>query len=101
MKLAKPFLKTVPVIILISLGLAILFIYLISGRINGFTEFGFRACGYRHILAAIMFGVLSVRLAILASHLSSGAAMPEIYFVVGADSIRPKNSTYGEDEHKC
>jgi membrane protease YdiL (CAAX protease family) len=89
----RPF-KAVPVIIVISSAVAILLIYVVSGKAGGFTQFGFRFCHYRYIAAAIVFGApISWALTILINHLSSGPPPPEmslrpwmmvLYFVVGA-----------------
>lgn len=86
----------VPVIIVSSLGMAILFIYIYvaSGRARDFKEFGFQFCHYRYIAAAIVLGVpIGWALTILVNRLSSGLPRPEmslrpwmmiLYFVVGA-----------------
>jgi membrane protease YdiL (CAAX protease family) len=89
----RPF-KAVPVIIVISSAVAILLIYVMSGKAGGFTQFGFRFCHYRYIAAAIAFGApIGWALTILVNHLSSGPPPPEmslrpwmmvLYFVVGA-----------------
>ncbi len=89
----RPF-KAVPVIIVISSGVAILLIYVVSRKAGGFTQFGFRFCHYRYIAAAIVFGApVGWALAVLVNHLSSALPPPEVafrpwmtflYFVVGA-----------------
>jgi len=89
----RPF-EAVPVIIVISLAMAILLIGVVSGRAGGFAQSGFRFCHYRYIAAAIVFGVpLAWALTILVNHLSSdppssepsfGPWMTFLYFVVGA-----------------
>jgi membrane protease YdiL (CAAX protease family) len=89
----RPF-EAVPVIIVISLVVAILLIYVVSGSAGGFAQFGFRFCHYRYIAAAILFGVpIAWALTILVNHLNSGSPPPEVsfrpwrtflYFVVGA-----------------
>jgi membrane protease YdiL (CAAX protease family) len=87
-------LEAVPVIITMSLMVAILLIYAISGRPRGFTQLGFRFCHYRYIAVAIALGVpIAWALTVLVNHLSSGPAPLEmsvrpwkiiLYFVVGA-----------------
>lgn len=87
-------LEAVPVIIVISLGAAILLMYVVSARPGGFTQFGFQFCHYRYITTAIVFGVpIGWALTILVNHLSAGPPPPEmsprpwmtvLYFVVGA-----------------
>lgn len=52
----QPF-EAVPVIIVISLAVAILLIGVVSGRAGGFAQFGSRFCHYRYIGAAIVFGM--------------------------------------------
>lgn len=91
----QPF-EAVPVIIVSSLGMAVLliYIYVSSGRAGGFKEFGFRFCHYCYIAAAIVFGAaLGWALTILVDRLSSGPPRLEVslrpwmmivYFVVGA-----------------
>jgi membrane protease YdiL (CAAX protease family) len=88
----RPF-EAVPVIIMISLAVAILLIKVLLTRAGGFAQFGFRFCHYRYIAAAIVFGVpIAWALAILVNHLSSGPPpelsfrpwMTFVYFVVGA-----------------
>src|SRR5260221_5160590 len=89
----RPF-KAVPVIIVISLAVAILLIKVVSARAGGFAQFGFRFCHYRYIAAAIVFGVpIAWSLTILVNRLSSSSSPPEVsfrpwmtflYFVVGA-----------------
>jgi membrane protease YdiL (CAAX protease family) len=84
----------VPAIMVISLGVAILLIHVVSGRAGGFTQFGFQFCRFRYIAAAIVFGgTIGWALTILVNHLSSGAPPAEmslrpwmkvLYFVVGA-----------------
>jgi membrane protease YdiL (CAAX protease family) len=84
----------VPVIIVISLAVAILLIKVVSGRAGGFAQFGFRFCHYRYIAAAIVFGVpIAWALTILVNRLSLGSPPPEVsfrpwmtflYFIVGA-----------------
>jgi len=88
----RPF-KAVPVIIVISLAVAILLIEVVSGT-GGLAQFGFRFCHYRYIAAAIVFGVpIAWALTILVNRLSLGSPPPEVsfrpwmtflYFVVGA-----------------
>ena len=48
----RPF-EAVPVIIVISLAVAILLIKVVSGRARGFAQFGFRFCHYRYIAARL------------------------------------------------
>lgn len=89
----RPF-EAVPVIIVISLAVAILLIDVASGRTGSFAQFGFRFCHYRYVVAAIVFGVpMAWALTILVNHPSSGPPPPEVsfrpwmtflYFVVGA-----------------
>jgi len=89
----RPF-EAVPVIIVISLAVAILLIKVVSGTAGGFAQFGFRFCHYRYIAAAIVFGVpIAWSLTILVNRLSSGSPPPAVsfrpwmtflYFVVGA-----------------
>jgi membrane protease YdiL (CAAX protease family) len=89
----QPF-EVVPVIIVSSLGMAILLIYVLSARVGGFTEFGFQFCHYRYLAAAIVFGApVGWALTILVDRLSSGPPRPEmslrpwmmiLYFVAGA-----------------
>jgi membrane protease YdiL (CAAX protease family) len=89
----RPF-EAVPVIIVISFGVAILLIYVVSGKAGGFRQFGFQFCHYRYIAAALVFGVpIGSALTILGNHLSSGPPTSEmslrpwmiiLYFVVGA-----------------
>ena len=89
----RPF-EAVPVIIVISLAVAILLIDVVSRRAGGFAQFGFRFCHYRYTAAAIVFGVpIAWALTILVNHLSSAPPPPEVsfrpwmtflYFVVGA-----------------
>jgi len=84
----------VPVIIVISLGVAILLIYVVSGKAGRLRQFGFRFCHYRYIAAAIVFGApIGWGFTILVNHRSSGPPQPEmsvrpwmifLYFVVGA-----------------
>jgi membrane protease YdiL (CAAX protease family) len=86
--------EAVPVIIVISLAMAILVIDVVSGRAGGFAQFGFRFCHYRYIAAAIVLGApIGWALTILVNHLSSGPLQLEmslrprmmfLYFVVGA-----------------
>jgi membrane protease YdiL (CAAX protease family) len=92
--LKLPIFETVPVIIVMTLVLAICFIRAVSRRSGGFAEFGFQFCGYRYIATAIVLGApIGWMLTVLVNHLSSGPPMPEIslrpwmkilYFVVGA-----------------
>lgn len=92
--LKLPLFEAVPVIIVMTLVLAICLIYALSRRTGGFAEFGFQFCGYRYIAAAIVFGApIGWMLTILVKHLSSGPPMPEmslrpwmmiLYFVIGA-----------------
>ncbi len=92
--LKLPLFKAVPVIIVMTLAVAIGLIYTVSRNPGGFAEFGFQSCGYRYIAAAIAFGTpIGWLLTILVKHLSSGPPMPEmslppwmmiLYFVVGA-----------------
>jgi membrane protease YdiL (CAAX protease family) len=88
----RPF-EAVPVIIMITLAVAILLIKVLLTRAGGFAQFGFRFCHYRYIAAAIVFGVpIAWALAILVNHLSSSPPpevsfrpwMTFVYFVVGA-----------------
>jgi hypothetical protein len=89
----RPF-EAVPVIIVMSLAMAILLIGVVPGRAGGFAQSGFRFCHYRYIAAAIVFGVpIAWALTILVNHLSSdpprsevsfGPWMTFLYFVVGA-----------------
>ena len=89
----RPF-EAVPVIIVISLGVAILLIYVVSRKAGGVRQFGFQFCRFRYIAAAIMFGApIGWVLTILVNHLGSGAPPAEmslrpwmkvLYFVVGA-----------------
>jgi membrane protease YdiL (CAAX protease family) len=89
----RPF-EAVPVIIVVSLAVAILLIEVVSGRDGGFAQFGFRFCHYRYIAAAIVLGVpIAWALTIFVNRLSSGPPPPEVsfrpwmtvlYFVVGA-----------------
>jgi membrane protease YdiL (CAAX protease family) len=89
----RPF-EAVPVIIVISLVVAIILIKVGSGNAGGFAQFGFRFCHYRYIAAAIVFGVpIAWAVTILVNHLSSGPPPHEVsfrpwmtflYFVVGA-----------------
>jgi hypothetical protein len=68
----RPF-EAVPVIIVISLAVAILLIKVVSRRAGGLAEFGFRFCHYRYITAALVFGVpIAWALTILVNRLSSG-----------------------------
>ena len=86
--------EAVPVIIVISLAMAILLIGVVPGRAGGFAQSGFRFCHYRYIAAAIVFGVpIAWALTILVNHLSSDPPPSEVlldpwmtflYFVVGA-----------------
>ena len=92
--LKLPLFEAIPVIIVITLAVALLLIYVLSRRTGGFAEFGFRFCRYRYIAAAIVIGApIGWTLTILVSRLSSGPPMPEmsfrpwmtiLYFVVGA-----------------
>ncbi len=89
----RPF-EAVPVIIVISLAVAILLVKVVSGRAGGFAQFAFRFCHYRYIAAAIVFGApIAWALTILVNRLSSGPPSPEVpfrpwmtflYFLVGA-----------------
>jgi membrane protease YdiL (CAAX protease family) len=89
----RPF-EAVPAIMVISLGVAILLINVVSGRAGDFTQFGFQFCRLRYIAAAIVFGApIGWALTILVNHFSSGPAPAEmslrpwmkvLYFVVGA-----------------
>ncbi len=89
----RPF-EAVPVIILISLVVAVLLIKLVAGTAGDFAQFGFRFCRSRYIAAAIVFGVpIAWALTILVNRLSLGSPRPEVsfrpwmtflYFVVGA-----------------
>jgi membrane protease YdiL (CAAX protease family) len=91
--LAKlPFEKTVPVIIGISLAMAILLMRVGSGY-TSWAEFGLRSCRARYIVAAIVIGVPVGWLAEFVSRLTSASAgagsslptwMKLLYFVVGA-----------------
>ena len=86
--------EAVPVIIVMSLAVAVLLIEVVSERGGGFAQFGFRFCHYRYIAAAIVWGVpIAWALTILVNRLSSGPPPPEVsfrpwmtvlYFVVGA-----------------
>ena len=49
--------EAVPVIIVISLAVALIVIGVMSVRAGGFAQFGFRFCHYRYIAAAVVFGV--------------------------------------------
>ena len=91
--LRLPPFKAIPVLIAISSAMAILLIYLISGRNSKFPEFGFRFCPYGYNIAAIVFGVpIGWVLQLLIGRLSSGLPpersfplwMMIVYFVVGA-----------------
>ena len=92
--LKLPLFKAVPVIILMTLVLAISLIYAVSRGTRGFAEFGFQFCSYRYIASAIVFGApIGWMLTIIVNHLSSGPPMPEmslrpwmmiLYFVIGA-----------------
>ena len=92
--LKLPLPKAIPVIIVITLAVALLLIYALSRRTAGFAEFGFRSCSFRYLAAAIVFGApLGLALTILVSRLSSGPPMPAmslrpwmtiLYFVIGA-----------------
>ncbi len=76
----RPF-EAVPVIIVISLAVAILLIGVVSGRAGGFAQFGFRFRHYRYIAAAIVFGVpIAWALTILVNRLSLGPPPPEVPF---------------------
>ncbi|HXP68932.1 MAG TPA: type II CAAX endopeptidase family protein [Candidatus Dormibacteraeota bacterium] len=89
----RPF-EAVPVIIVISLAVAILLIGVVSRRAGGFAQFGFRFCHYRYMVAAIAIGVpIGWALTILVNYLRSGPPPPEVsfrpwmtflYFVIGA-----------------
>jgi membrane protease YdiL (CAAX protease family) len=89
----RPF-EAVPLIIVISLVVAILLIKVVSVRAGGFAQFGFRFCHYRYIVTSIVFGVpIAWALTILVNRLSLGSPPPEVsfrpwmtflYFVVGA-----------------
>jgi hypothetical protein len=52
----RPF-EAVPVIIVVTLVVAILLIHVTLGRAGDFAQFGFRFCQYRYIAAAIVFSV--------------------------------------------
>ena len=87
-----PFAKAAPVIIGISLAMAIVLMRLGSGDTR-LAEFGLRSCRPRYILAAILIGTPVGWVADLVSRLSSASQMPEsslsmwmklLYFVVGA-----------------
>ena len=89
----RPF-EAVPVIIVISLAVAILLIEVVSGKAGGFAQYGFRFCHYRYIVTSIVFGVpIAWALTILVNRLSLGSPPPEVsfrpwmtflYFVAGA-----------------
>src|SRR5258705_8822715 len=82
----RPFVA-VPVIIVISLAVAILLIDVVSRRAGGFAQFGFRFCHYRYIAAAIVFGVpIAFALTILVNRLSLDARLPEVSFPLGFTS---------------
>jgi membrane protease YdiL (CAAX protease family) len=76
----SPF-EAVPVIIVISLAIAILLIGVVPGRTGGFAQSGFRFCHYRYIAAAIVFGVpIAWALTILVNRLSSDPPRSEVSF---------------------
>lgn len=89
----RPF-EAVPVIIVISLAVAMLLIKVVSGRAGSFAQFGFRFCHTHYIAAAIAFGVpIAWALTILVNRLSLGPRPTEmsfrpwmtfLYFIVGA-----------------
>jgi membrane protease YdiL (CAAX protease family) len=92
--LKLPPFEAIPVVIVITLAVAILLIRGLSGRTGGFEGFGFQFCRQRYIAAAIVFGTpIGWALTILVRRLSSSPPVPEmsfrpwmmiLYFVVGA-----------------
>ena len=92
LKLRPP--QAVPVIIVISLAVAILLIYALSRRAASFAQFGFRLSPLRYIGAAIVFaGPIAWALTILANRLTPTPPSPRmslapwmtiVYFIVGA-----------------
>lgn len=84
----------VPLVILMSLAVAVALIFALSRRSNGIAEFGFRFCRVRYVVAAVGLGVpFGWALCLIVDRFSSGAPMPEMslpfwmqigYFVVGA-----------------
>lgn len=84
----------VPAIIVISLGMALLFIGFLSHKSGGFDEFGFRLCSHRYLALAIALGApTGWALTVIINRVSSGSAQPEFafrpwvqvgYFVIGA-----------------
>lgn len=73
--------EEVPAVIVISLGMALLFIGLLSHKSGRFGEFGFRLCGHRYLALAIALGApTGWALTVLVSRLSSAPARAEFAF---------------------
>jgi membrane protease YdiL (CAAX protease family) len=84
----------VPVVILVSLAMALLLAWLLWGKSGGFAQFGFQESRGRYLLAAIVLGApIGWAINLLIHHFSSGPTSLDltfrpwamvVYFIVGA-----------------
>jgi membrane protease YdiL (CAAX protease family) len=92
--LLKPRTQTaIPIVIGMSLAIAIVFIYFMSGDSNSFSQFGFKLSSYRYIGAAVALGVpVGLALTFVVSRFNSTNSFGEVslspwmmvcYFIVG------------------
>jgi membrane protease YdiL (CAAX protease family) len=83
----------IPLIIGLSLAIALTLIYFLSSRTRGFSHFGFEGSGYRYIWIAITLGVpVGFVLTFVASHYNSTNPFDDVslqpwmiflYFIIG------------------
>jgi membrane protease YdiL (CAAX protease family) len=92
--LLKPRTQTaIPIVIGMSLAIAIVFIYFMPGDSNSFSQFGFKLSSYRYIGAAVALGVpVGLALTFVVSRFNSTNSFGEVslspwmmvcYFIVG------------------
>jgi membrane protease YdiL (CAAX protease family) len=83
----------IPLVIGVSLAIALVFIFFLSSGAAGFAEFGFKAASYRHVAAAAALGVpIGLGLTFLVSRFNPTNPFGEVslrpwmiffYFIVG------------------
>jgi hypothetical protein len=83
----------IPLIIGLSLAIALTFIYFLSSRTRGFSQFGFEGLGYRYIWIAVALGVpVGLALTFVASRYDSTNPFGDtslrpwiifLYFIIG------------------